>query len=463
MINEKTGEVFDLIVIGGGPGGYEAALEASKVHGMKVALVEADELGGICLNRGCIPTKTLLHSAGLFHQTKKKGNVLGLEGTDLLELNLESLQNHKDDVVEQLRNGVNSLMKAGKVTVIKGRGSVISENSVLISDYEGIETLAEGKNILIATGSVPSVPPIDGSKLEGVMTSDEILDWKKPIESLLIIGGGVIGCEIGSLFNCLGTKVTIVEALDRLLPTMDRELGQSIKMQFKKDGIDVHTKASVKKIEKDSKGLICHLEDMNIPCEKILIATGRKPNTQGLIASNANEKIKNLSMERGKIIVNESFETNVKGIYAIGDVIGGIQLAHVATAEGRCAVAAMNGKQMPVDLSIIPSCVYTEPEISSVGMSQEEATEKNIKTGTRKYSMGANGKSVLELSERGFIKVIYQQDTEKILGAVMLCSRATDMISQFSQAIENGLTLNDLSKFIYPHPTFCEALGEVAK
>lgn len=467
MTKVDDGKSYDLIVIGAGPGGYEAAYEGSKEYGMKVALIERDSLGGTCLNRGCIPTKTMLHTAVLCKEVKNKGEFFGIKGGESLSIDMSKLWEYKGKVVTQLQSGIKSLMKAGKIDVYNGTGTIIGTGQVSVSqfDEESNETVTTiiGKNILIATGSVPSVPPIPGADNAGVMTSDDILDNQEPIESLIIIGGGVIGCEIGYLYNAMGTKVTIIEAMDRLLSTMDKELGQSLKMQFKKEGIEVLTKASVKELSKAESGLICTLEDKEIEAEKVLIATGRKADITGLIGPDSLPEIRNLQLDRGKIAVDENFQTSVKGIYAIGDVIGGIQLAHVATAEGRCAVAAMNGRERPVDLSLIPSCIYTEPEIATVGLTNEEAMAKCIEAATQKYSMGANGKSTVEMAERGFIKVIYEKDTDKILGAAMLCQRATDMISQFTSAIETGLTLKEMSKIVFPHPTFSEGIGEAVK
>ena len=461
-------EKFDLIIIGGGPGGYEAALEASKKHGMKVALVENRELGGTCLNRGCIPTKTLLHSAEMLYELKAQGETIGLRDLGSVSCDMAALNQRKNDVVTQLVTGIGSLMKAGKIAVYKGTGTIIDKDLVRVSLSDGGTEDLEAENIMIATGSVPAVPPIPGADSPKVITSDELLDMDHPVEELIIIGGGVIGCEFASVFSALGTRVTIIEALPSIIANLDKELGRSLSMIFKKSrGIDIHTGAMVTSIrEEGEKVICCYTEKGNeceIPGDLILMSVGRRANTEGLFSDESSDAVKAMETDRGKIIVNERYETSVPGIYAIGDVIGGIQLAHVATAEGRCAVAYMNGADAPVDVDCVPSCIYTSPEIASVGISADEAKEKGLEVVSKKYPMSANGKTVLSLQERGFIKVIADKETGKVLGAQMMCARATDMISQFAQAVVNGLTLDDMSRVIYPHPTFSEGIGESVK
>ena len=461
-------EKYDLIIIGGGPGGYEAAIEASKVHGMKVALVENRALGGTCLNRGCIPTKTLLHTAEALHELRTHGETMGIKGAEDLLCDMEALHRRKDEVVAQLVSGIGSLMKSGKIAVYEGTGAIMDKGLVRVSLNEGGTEDIEGENIMIATGSVPSTPPIPGADSPLVITSDELLDLDHPIDELVIIGGGVIGCEFASVFNALGTRVTIVEALPSIIANLDKEIGRSLSMILKKSrGIDIHTSAMVTSIREEGGKAVCCYTEKGAECEVtgdlILMSVGRRANTEGLFPEDASELIRSMELDRGKIVVNDRYETSVSGIYAIGDVIGGIQLAHVATAEGRSAVAFMNGCEAPVDLRNIPSCIYTSPEIASVGISADEAKEQGLEVISKKYPMSANGKTVLSLQERGFIKVIADKETGRVLGAQMMCARATDMISQFSQAIVNGLTLKDMARIIYPHPTFSEGIGEAVK
>lgn len=461
-------EKFDLVIIGGGVGGYESAAEASASYGMKTALIENRDLGGTCLNRGCIPTKTMLHTASLYSDVRSHGPRIGLTGTADIGFDMALLNDRKNEVVQTLREGVEKSMKKDKVTVYAGTGSILSPKKVRVRLNDGGETFLETERILIATGSVPSIPPIPGSDSAGVLTSDQILDLRDPIESLVIIGGGVIGMEFASVFSSLGVSVTVIEALDRIIANMDREFSQSLKMLAKKRNVDIHTKSAVTAISGNggpgTGGMICHYtekdQEQEASGDYILMAAGRKAYTEGLFDQDAQDEIRDMKLERGKILVNDRYETSVSGIWAVGDVIGGIQLAHVATAEGRTAVANMAGRESGINMNCIPSCIYTDPEIATVGITQDEAKKQGLTVITKKYPMGANGKSVLSLQERGFIKVVAEKETERVLGAQMMCARATDLITQFSQAIVSGLTLQDMSSVIYPHPTFAEGIGE---
>ena len=461
-------EKYDLIVIGGGPGGYEAAAEAAAEYKMKVALVENRELGGTCLNRGCIPTKALLHSAELYRELKLHGEALGLTAVGDGGIDMSRLHARKDEVVDQLVTGVTGLMKKNKVKVYRGLGTIVDKGRVDVALSDGSSESLEAEHILIATGSVPSVPPIPGADSPKVFTSDEMLELDHPIKSLIVIGGGVIGCEFASVFSSLGVEVTIIEALPRIIANLDKEISRSLTQILKKSrGIDIHTDAMVTEIKEAGEQVTCCYKEKDELCEAtadlVLMSIGRRANTAGLFSDATSPDVAGMEMNRGMVVVNENYQTSIPGIYAIGDVIGGIQLAHVATAEGRCAIAHMNDAPAPCDIKTIPSCIYTDPEIASVGMSADEAKEAGIPVVSKKYSMGANGKSVLSLQERGFIKIIADKDSHKVLGAQMMCARATDMISQFSQAIVCGLTLEDMARTIYPHPTFSEGIGEALK
>ncbi len=461
-------EKFDLIIIGGGPGGYEAAIEAAKKYGKKVALVESRELGGTCLNRGCIPTKTLLHTIGIYSEIKAHGEEIGLTGSDVIGVSLAALHSRKNAVLEQLRTGIASLMKMNKITVYEGRGSIIDSGKIEVKLNSGETCELSCDDILIASGSVPAMPPIKGADLKGVVTSDELLDLAEPIESITIIGGGVIGCEFASLFGLLGVKVTVVEALDKIIANLDRELSQNLKMLLSKGlGADIHTGALVTEIKESGNGLITCFTEKESPVEVcsdlVLMAVGRKPETTGLFSDKSSEAVKNIEMNRTAVAVNERYETSVNRIYAIGDVIGGIQLAHTATAEGRNAVAIICGEKPEINMNVVPSCIYTQPEIASVGIGPDIAKQEGLEVVSKKYTMSANGKTVLSLGDRGFIRVTADKETGRILGAQMMCERATDMISQFTQAIVNELTLEDITKIIFPHPTFSEAIGEAVR
>ena len=472
---------FDLVVIGAGPGGYEAAVEGVQ-KGMKVALVENRELGGTCLNRGCIPAKTILHTAELYHELQS-GPSIGLTAREPV-IDMEMVQKRKDEVLEQLRKGIASLMKTNRISVFYGTGTILDREHVKVAlsgekTGEKAEEQPDGQkqdqvvletgHILIATGSVPACPPIPGSSLPGVVTSDGLLDKKDLFEHLIIIGGGVIGMEFASVYSSLGHGVTVIEALDRILPTMDKEIAQNLKMIMKKRNVDIHTGAKVEEIlqTEDGAGLICRYVEKDKPCEAradgILIAAGRRAYTGGLITDESSQEVKDMAMERGRIVTDEKYETSVPGIYAVGDVTGGIQLAHAATAQGRNAVAHMAGENMVIRTDIVPSCVYTNPEIGCVGISADEAKARGMEAVTKKYIMSANGKSILSQQERGFIKVVADSGSHRILGAQMMCARATDMISQFAVAIANELTLEDMAKVIFPHPTFSEGILEAVR
>ncbi|MCC8026711.1 MAG: dihydrolipoyl dehydrogenase [Clostridium sp.] len=470
-------ERFDLVIIGAGPGGYEAAIEAAR-KGMKTALVENRELGGTCLNRGCIPTKTILHTAELYRELESGPSIglnVGERGFDMA-----GIQARKEAVLEQLRGGIEALMKMNKVKVYRGTGVILDSSHVKVWTGEPLlpagpgeaeqkeSAVLETKHILIATGSVPWTPPVPGADLPGVLSSDGLLDKKDLFEHLVVIGGGVIGMEFASIYSSLGRKVTVIEALDRILANMDKEISQNLKMILKKRGVDFHTAAVVEEIvQAPGGGLICRYKEKDKACEVkgdgILIATGRRAYTQGLITEESAPEIRGMEMERGCIVTDGSFHTSVPGIYAVGDVIGGIQLAHMATAEGRCAAAHMAGEKPSIDISVVPGCVYTNPEIGTVGISGDEAKARGMGVITKKYVMTANGKSILSLQERGFIKVTADAESHKILGAQMMCARATDMISQFGAAIVNGLTLEDMGKVIFPHPTFSEGISEAVR
>ena len=323
------------------------------------------------------------------------------------------------------------------------------------------QTLTAGR-ILIATGSRPVKPPIDGIDIPGVVTSDELLENEEPIGSLVIIGGGVIGMEFASLYEALGTKVTVIEAMPQLLPNLDRELAQSLKMLMKKRGVTVCTGARVEAIrQRKGGGLLCEYtaeKSETAEADVVLVCVGRRPYTEGLFAEGFRPE-----MERGCIRVNERYETSLPGIYAIGDVTGGVMLAHAAAAEGRNAIREMNARPDKEDMRWIPSCIYTEPEIASVGMTADEAKAAGIEAESRKVLMGANGRTVITGGERGFIRVVYEKETGKLLGAQMMCERATDLISEFTQALSAGQTVQDLARVIRPHPTFSEAISEAVR
>lgn len=450
-------EYYDLVIIGAGPGGYEAALEAARL-GLHTALIEKDSVGGTCLNRGCIPTKTLVHTSSLYEEILGSSRFGITAGT--AEVDMKAIQQHKADTIATLQKGIRSLLKAGKVTLYEGTGKILSPRKVQITLSSGELTHLNTERILIATGSVPAVPPIPGSTLPGVITSNELLSYdSEPFESLLIIGGGVIGVEFAGIYQSFGTKVTILEALPSLIANMDKELGQSLKMSLKKKGVDIHTGARVLNMSPADGRIICTYEEKEQICtctaDAVLMAAGRRPYTEGLFSENCTP-----DMERGHILVNDFYETSIPGIYAIGDVNGRIQLAHAATAQGKKAVQYMTNHTTTLHPELIPSCIYTNPEIASVGLTMDQAKDHGLPARSHKIVSSANGKSVLSLQERGFIKVIYLEDSHMIIGAQLLCARATDMVSEFAVAIQNHLTLEDMAGIVRPHPSFSEMITD---
>ena len=452
-------EKFDLIVIGAGPGGYTAAISAAQ-QGMKVALAEARSAGGTCLNRGCIPTKTLLHSSNMFREMKNSGSI-GL-CAEKLSYDMDAIYQRKDEIVTDIRGSIEALLKANKIELFFGTAKILSAQEVEVCE-ENETTVLNTSRILIATGAVPSRPPIEGLDLTGVITSDELLEGQAiDYKSLIIIGGGVIGVEFASFFSDLGCEVTIVEATDRIIPTLDRELSQNLAMILKKRGVTIHTGCTVERISNSDGRLCCHFTGKNgsqeIKAQGVLVSVGRKANVEGLFGDGVDIK-----RQRG-IVVDEHFETSEKGVYAIGDVIdGSIQLAYAASSQALNVVAEMAGQKPPINLSAMPSCIFTSPEIASVGITAEQAKANGIEVKTGKYAMSGNGKTIIEQQERSFIKLTFDAKTEVLLGAQLMCARASDIVSELSSAIVNKLTIHQLEEVIRPHPTFSEAVTEAVE
>ncbi len=449
---------YELIVIGAGPGGYVAAIRASQL-GIKTAVIEKQDVGGTCLNRGCVPTKALLHSAELANEIKEAGafgvNVQGVS------LDFGVMHERKQEVVEKLRSGIEQLLKANKIDLIRGQASILGEGSVKVYAEGGEKTLSCDR-ILIATGSKPSVPPIPGLNLPGVVTSDEILkESSHAYKSLVIIGGGVIGMEFATFYNAIGCQVTVVEAMDRIIPTMDKEIAQNLGMILRKKGVKINAGCRVEKVEKNETDGTLRVEytakgkSEYAEAEAVLVAIGRKPNTDNLFSDGVQ-----VDMERGRIIVNDKFETSVKKVYAIGDVSSKIQLAHIASAQGAAAVELMAGKAADHDLNAVPGCIYTSPEIASVGMTADEAKEAGRAVKTGKFVMLSNCRTMIKDGDRGFIKVVADEKTGEVLGAQLMCERATDMVSELTTAVVNKLTVEQMLKVMRPHPTFNEAVSE---
>lgn len=460
---------FDVIVIGAGPGGYEAAIEAARL-GLRTAVIEKAAMGGTCLNRGCIPTKTLIHCAGLCSEIRGASGFGVSAGEPVIDM--EAVQRHKETTIETLRKGILALFKTGKISLYEGTGKMVAPERVEVTPEAGEPFVLDTRRILLATGSTPALLPIPGITLPGVMTSDELLSWRgKPFSSLLIIGGGVIGVEFAGIFQAFGTQVTILEALPSLLANMDRELGQSVKLSLKKRGADIHTGATVEELAQTEGGIRCTYTEKGqrqaCQAEAVLVAVGRRPYTEGLFAEDCTPK-----MERGFVVVDENDQTSIPGVYAVGDVNGRLQLAHAASAQGRRAVRRIwrELSEPGTDLAaekpeplLIPSCVYTDPEIASVGLTLDQAKAQGLAAKSRKIVSSANGKSVLSLQDRGFVRVVYLEDTHVIIGAQLLCARATDMISEFAVAVRQGMTMEEMAAVVRPHPSFSEMISDAVR
>lgn len=442
---------YDVLIIGGGPAGYTAAIQAAK-HDLKVGLIEKETLGGTCLNRGCIPTKALLHVANTYDQFKQSGN-MGI-GFRELTLDLDKAYQYKDEIVDKLVNGIDFLIKANKIDFFHDTASFKDQQTIELATSKEMLT---AKNIIIATGARPIKLPLLGMDLSCVYTSDDIL--RKPIKEkkIIIIGGGVIGCELATFYHQSGCEVTIIELQKRILSTIDRELAQNLNMTFKRKGINIITDAQVKAITMHDNQAICHYhsndKDLEISSNAIILSIGRKPNSDQL----ALDKL-NINTEKGYIKVNNNYQTNIEHIYAIGDINGGIQLAHVAAAQAIDCIEYIVNKPRHYLTSTIPYCIYTKPEIAYLGITEDEAKNKKIDYVTSKFIMSNNGKYLIESNERGFIKVILENDV--IIGAQLFMDKATEFAAYFATAIDNKLTYQQLTKIIFAHPTMSEGIKE---
>lgn len=447
---------YQLLIIGAGPGGYVAALHAAK-RGLKTAVIENREVGGTCLNRGCIPTKTLLHSSEIIAGING-GEKFGV-GAERVHFDMSAIFARKREVSAKLSGGIEGMFRAAKVDLLRGTGTVTGSGTVKFVGEEG-EKVITAERILLATGSVPARPPIPGLELSGVLTSDELLEGCDHLyDSLVIIGGGVIGVEFATFYADLGCKVTIIEGLDRLLPNMDRELGQNLSIILKKRGVDVYTNSLVANVEQDGDALKVNFTNkdkaLSVSGEAVLCAIGRRPYTEGLFADGVS-----VEMNGRSIRVDENYETSLPGVYAIGDVSSKIQLAHVASAQGTDCVERMVGGKGMTDLSAVPSCIYCVPEIACVGITADEAKAAGREVVSGKYVMFSNGKTVIRDGDRAFMKVVADKATHVIVGAQFMCEHATDMISEMATAIVNGLTVEQMLKVLRPHPTFEEGVHD---
>ncbi|MGE9754569.1 dihydrolipoyl dehydrogenase [Bacillus inaquosorum] len=460
---------YDVVILGGGTGGYVAAIRAAQL-GLKTAVVEKEKLGGTCLHKGCIPSKALLRSAEVY-RTAREADQFGVE-TEGVSLNFEKVQQRKQAVVDKLAAGVNHLMKKGKIDVYNGYGRILGPS--IFSPLPGTISVERGngeendmlipKQVIIATGSRPRMLP--GLEADGkhVLTSDEALQMEELPKSIIIVGGGVIGIEWASMLHDFGVKVTVIEYADRILPTEDQDISKEIESLLKKKGIQfvTGTKVLPDTMAKTSDDISIQAEKdgetVTYSAEKMLVSIGRQANIEGIGIENTD-----IVTENGVISVNENCQTKESHIYAIGDVIGGLQLAHVASHEGIIAVEHFAGlNPHPLDPTLVPKCIYSSPEAASVGLTEEEAKENghNVKIG--KFPFMAIGKALVYGESDGFVKIVADRDTDDILGVHMIGPHVTDMISEAGLAKVLDATPWEVGQTIHPHPTLSEAIGEAA-
>ena len=453
---------FDLVVIGGGPGGYVCAIRAAQL-GLKTACVESrGALGGTCLNVGCIPSKSLLNLSENFHKAQKDFNRQGIE-IEGIKLNIEKMMSNKNKSVQVLTKGVEFLFKKNKVTYIKGKGVLFSKNDIVVYNNNKKDSY-KAKNIVIATGSeVASLPGIEIDE-NNIISSTGALSLKKVPKTLAVIGGGYIGLEMGSVWSRLGAKVTVIEYLDFITPGMDREISNEFKKILTKQGIEFKMGAKVNTVKKSSNGVIINFTDVknskneNLEFEKVLVSVGRKPYTEGLNLSKVGVK----KDKKGRIEVNEKLQTSIKNIYAIGDVIKGPMLAHKAEEEGIAVAEILGGQAGHVNYDVIPGVIYTSPEVATVGKTEEQLKEENKNYKVGKFPFLANSRAKVNNETEGFVKILADSKTDKVLGVHIIGPHCGDMIAEMALAMEFGASAEDIARTCHAHPTHTEAIKEAA-
>lgn len=452
--------MYDVIVIGSGPGGYVAAIRAAQL-GMKTAIIEKySTLGGTCLNVGCIPSKALLDSSEHYHNAAHtfKTHGINLSG---LKVDLKQMIARKEDVVKQNVDGIQFLMKKNKIDVHHGFGSFVDKNTVKVSKEDGSSETIQGKNIIIATGSKPASLPFIKIDKDRIITSTEALKMKEIPKHLIVIGGGVIGMELGSVYGRLGAKVSVVEFMDAIIPSMDRTMGKELQKSLKKLGFDFYLKHKVTAVENKGKEVIVKADNgkgeiVEIKGDYVLVSIGRRPYTDGLNAEAAGVKVN----ERGQVEVDDHLRTNVPNIYAIGDVVKGAMLAHKAEEEGVFVAEYIAGQKPHINYLLIPGVVYTWPEVASVGYTEEQLKEKGIKYKVGKFPFMASGRARASMDTDGLVKVLADAETDEILGVHMIGPRTADMIAEAVVAMEYRASAEDISRMSHAHPTYTEAFKE---
>jgi dihydrolipoamide dehydrogenase len=453
---------FDVVIIGSGPGGYVSAIRCAQL-GFKTAIIEKySTLGGTCLNVGCIPSKALLASSHHYEELQHFADH-GIEVSGKVKVNLEKMIERKQAVVDQTSGGVKFLMDKNKITVFEGLGSFEDATHVKVTKADGSSEVIEGKNIVIATGSKPSSLPFIKLDKERIITSTEALKLPEVPKHLIIIGGGVIGIELGQVYLRLGAQVSVVEFLDRIIPGMDAGLSKELTKVLKKQGMKFYTSHKVKEVTRKGKNVTVVADDakgnaVSFEGDYCLVAVGRRPYTDGLAADKAGVKI----TERGMIEVNDHLQTNVPNIYAIGDVVRGAMLAHKAEEEGTLVAEILAGQKPHIDYNLIPGVVYTWPEVAAVGKTEEQLKEAGVAYKAGSFPFRALGRARASSDNDGFVKILADAKTDEVLGIHMIGARCADLIAEAVTAMEFRASAEDISRMSHAHPTFAEAVKEAA-
>ena len=449
--------MYDIVIIGGGTGGYVAGIRAAQL-GARVALIEKDRLGGVCLNWGCIPTKALLAGVAL-RKDLEKASEFGISTGDL-RIDYAVLAARKDTVVKRFIQGIEFLLKKNKVELIIGRGSLSGPGRVRVELTGNAREEISTKSIILATGSEPALIKALGYNGRNIVTSNEALAWQSIPASLLVIGGGVIGCEFAVLHNAMGVRVTIVESLPDIIMSVDKEIAHRMHTLLQKQGIEILTGANIISISEEKEKIKARLGcGRELEAERALIAIGRRINTDGLGLKEAGVVLG----AQGEVVVDDYLKTSLSGVYAIGDITGKIQLAHVASAQGIVAVKNILGKPFPMDYQTVPNCIFTLPEIAGVGLTSQDADAQGQKVKIGKFPFMASSKAVVDGETEGMVKIIADEKSGRILGTHILGRHATDLIAEAALAIKHHLTVRQLAETIHGHPTLSEALAEAAE
>ena len=453
---------FDVVIIGSGPGGYVAAIRCAQL-GFKTAIIEKyASLGGTCLNVGCIPSKALLASSHHYDDIKHFEEN-GIEITGEVKVNLEKMMARKQGVVDQTVGGINYLMDKNKITVFNGLGSFVDATHVAVAKEDGSSETIEAKNIIIATGSKPSTLPFIKIDKERIITSTEALKLKEVPKHLVIIGGGVIGIELGQVYLRLGAQVSVVEFMDRIIPGMDASLSKELTKVLKKQGMKFYTSHKVKSVERNGDAVIVQAENakgetITLEGDYSLVSVGRRPYTDGLNADKAGVKI----TDKGQVEVNDHLQTSVPTIYAIGDVVRGAMLAHKAEEEGVMVAEILAGQKPHIDYNLIPGLVYTWPEVAAVGQTEEQLKAAGVAFKSGSFPFKALGRARASGDTDGFVKILADAKSDEVLGIHMIGARTADLIAEAVTAMEYKASAEDISRMSHAHPTFAEAVKEAA-